>query len=182
MATTRKRDRIFAGFGALLFLVTTVGLTAYAVYDASNQSNTGPLAENQANQTCAMEQPAAETLPAPEVFKPEGDVTELVTTELEEGTGAAAKPGDCLQMKYYGTLASDGTMFDENYTTPTSLQLQLGGGQVITGWEEGLVGLKEGGTRRLVIPADKGYGDQATGKIPPNSPLVFVVKLVKIKK
>jgi len=183
MATTRKRDRIFAGFGALLFLITTVGLTAYAIFDASTTSKKdATIADTAATQSCAMEQPVAAALPAPEVYKPDGDVTQLVTTDLEEGTGAAAKAGDCLQMKYYGTLASDGKMFDENYTKPTSLQLQLGSGQVIKGWDEGLVGLKEGGTRRLVIPAAKAYGEQAAGEIPANSALVFVVKLVKIKK
>jgi len=181
MATTRKRDRLFAGFGALLFLVTTVGLTAYTIYDANTQPKTDPLADV-TSQACAMDQPTAEALPVPEVFKPEGDVTALQTTDLEAGTGEAAKNGDCLQMKYYGTLASDGKLFDENYTKPTSLQLELGGGQVITGWEEGLVGLKEGGTRRLVIPSEKGYGDQANGEIPASADLVFVVKLVKIKK
>jgi|JI10StandDraft_1071094.scaffolds.fasta_scaffold00543_18 peptidylprolyl isomerase len=181
MAQTRKRDRIFAAFGALLFLVTTLAFTAYAIYDASTNKSTDPVSEATSN-ACAMESPVAEALPAPEVFKPEGDVTELVTTDLDEGTGAAAKAGDCLQMKYYGTLATDGKMFDENYTKPTSLQLQLGTGQVIKGWEEGLVGLKEGGTRRLVIPANKAYGEQAAGEIPANSALVFVVKLVKIKE
>jgi len=181
MATTRKRDRIFAGFGALLFLVTTLAFTAFAIYDASSKSKTDPIADVNSN-ACAMESPVAEALPAPEVFRPEGDVTELGTTDLEPGTGATAKAGDCLQMKYYGTLATDGKLFDENYTKPTSLQLQLGTGQVIKGWDEGLVGLKEGGTRRLVIPADKAYGAQAMGEIPANADLVFVVKLVKIKK
>lgn len=181
MAETRKRDRIFAGLGAILFLVTTVAFTGFAIYQ-STTNKTDPLTSQAQTAVCAMDTPPADVLAAPEAFIPQGAVTELQITDLESGTGEAAKPGDCLQMKYYGTLASDGTMFDENYTKPTSLQLQLGVKQVIAGWDEGLVGLKEGGTRRLVIPAAKAYGDQAQGAIPANSDLVFVVKLVKIKK
>jgi peptidylprolyl isomerase len=122
-----------------------------------------------------------ETLTAPEVYKPAGKVEKLETTDLQEGSGQAAKNGDCLVMKYYGTLASDGTMFDQNYDKPTAIQFTLGQGNVIKGWDEGLVGIKVGGTRRLVIPADKGYGAQSAGAIPANSDLVFVVKLESIK-
>jgi FKBP-type peptidyl-prolyl cis-trans isomerase len=84
-------------------------------------------------------------------------------------------------MKYYGTLASSGTVFDQNFDKPLALQFTLGKGDVIKGWDEGLVGIKTGGTRRIVIPADKGYGAQAAGSIPANSDLVFVVKLESIK-
>ena len=69
-------------------------------------------------------------------------------------------------MKYYGTLASDGTMFDENFTKKTLFQFQLGQGQVIPGWDQGLVGMKVGETRRLVIPSSLAYGPQAQGSIP----------------
>ncbi|QQS19252.1 FKBP-type peptidyl-prolyl cis-trans isomerase [Candidatus Saccharibacteria bacterium] len=123
-----------------------------------------------------------EILPAPEVFKPEADVTELQTTDLTEGSGVQAKSGDTLVMKYYGTLASDGTMFDENYTKDTSFSFKLGGGQVIQGWDQGLVGMKVGGERRLVIPSTLAYGEAGQGAIPANSDLVFVVKLIRIQK
>ncbi|HPR09503.1 MAG TPA: FKBP-type peptidyl-prolyl cis-trans isomerase [Candidatus Saccharibacteria bacterium] len=181
MAETRTRDRIFAGLGAILFLVTSLAFTGFAIFESS-RNNTDPLASQTETVACTMDAPAAEALAAPEVFTPQGAVTDLQITDIVPGSGAAAKAGDCLQMKYYGTLASNGTLFDENFTKPTSLQMQLGAKQVITGWEEGLVGLKEGGTRRLVIPAGKAYGSQAQGTIPANSDLVFVVKLVKIKK
>ncbi|TAH33997.1 FKBP-type peptidyl-prolyl cis-trans isomerase, partial [Candidatus Saccharibacteria bacterium] len=87
----------------------------------------------------------------------------------------------CLVMKYQGNLASDGTVFDENYTKDQSLQFTLGAGKVIKGWDEGLVGMKVGGTRRLVIPASLGYGSQSNASIPANSDLVFTVKLEQIK-
>lgn len=179
---TKLRERIFAGFGAALFLITASALTIAVIYDAV----TGADKQNKTDtaQVCSPDGSIATdvTLPVPESFKPEGKVETLQTTDLEAGTGAAAKSGDCLQMKYYGTLASDGTMFDENFTKKTLFQFQLGQGQVIPGWDQGLVGMKEGGTRRLVIPSALAYGAQANGGIPANSDLVFVVKLVAIKK
>jgi cbb3-type cytochrome oxidase subunit 3 len=71
--------------------------------------------------------------------------------------------------------------FDENFTKDSGLKLKIGTGEVIKGWDQGIVGMKVGGTRRLVIPASLGYGAQAAGPIPANSDLVFVVKLESIK-
>lgn len=180
MSTTRMRDRIFAGLGAALFLVTASGFTILVVYNMVTGKDQAQTAQTE---TCAIDGNIATTvtLPAPEVYKPTGTVTELQVTDLTEGTGPAAKKGDCLQMKYYGTLASDGTVFDENFTQKTLLQFQLGASQVITGWDQGLIGMKEGGTRRLVIPSSLAYSEQGQGSIPANATLVFVVNLQKIK-
>ncbi len=179
---TKLRDRIFAGFGAILFLVTASALTIAVIYDSVTNKNDTPPTTSQV--ACAPDGSIVtnETLPAPEVYKPDGKVTTLQSTDIEAGSGEAAKTGDCLQMKYYGTLASDGTMFDENFTKKTLFQFQLGQGQVIPGWDQGLVGMKVGETRRLVIPSSLAYGPQAQGSIPADSDLVFVVKLVAIKQ
>jgi FKBP-type peptidyl-prolyl cis-trans isomerase len=73
-------------------------------------------------------------------------------------------------------------MFDQNYDNNEGFRFKLGQGQVIQGWDQGLVGLKTGGVRRLVIPAALAYGAQGSGStIPPNSDLVFTVKLIAIK-
>jgi peptidylprolyl isomerase len=180
-----------AGWLALtvLFIVTGLGVGVAAFWQATHQPKdntsqaTPPPPTPPTSTACAggME-PGQEKLPAPEVYKPEGKVSDLQSTDLQEGAGTAAKSGDCLVMKYYGTLASNGTKFDENFTTDQGFKFQLGGGQVIKGWDEGLVGIKPGGTRRLVIPANKAYGAQAAGSIPANSDLVFVVKLESIKQ
>lgn len=175
MSTTRKRDRIFAGLGAFVFLVTGSALTIGVIWDMVRQSD-----DTSQTATTETEQQTEEVLAAPEVFKPEGDVTELQVTDLSEGTGDAAKDGDSLVMKYYGTIASDGTVFDENYTKNTGFSFVLGSGQVIEGWDKGLVGMKAGGERRLVIPSDLAYGEAGQGAIPANSDLVFVVKLLRI--
>jgi peptidylprolyl isomerase len=179
-----------AGWLALtvLFIVTGLGVGVAAFWQATHQpkddtSQVTPPPTPPTSTACAGgTEPGQEKLSAPEVYKPEGKVSELQTTDLEEGTGAAAKSGDCLVMKYYGTLATNGTKFDENFTSDQGFKFQLGAGQVIKGWDEGLVGIKQGGTRRLVIPANKAYGSQAAGSIPANSDLVFVVKLESIKQ
>lgn len=182
MSTTRLRDRIFAGFGAALFLLTSIAFTAYAVVQTGGNSTPKTDTATSADATaCGSAQAIATALPAPEVVKYPEAVKELQKIDIEQGTGPAAKNGDCLQMKYYGTLAAEGTMFDENFTKETGFEFKLGTGQVIPGWDQGLVGLKEGGTRRLVIPAALAYGSQGQGTIPANADLVFVVKLVKIK-
>lgn len=176
----RQRDRFFAGFMAVLFAITTIAFSALVVWQMTQDTNE---TANQTADTAPICQTTdiEEAIPVPEIYKPEGDVTELTTTDLKEGNGKAAEEGDCLVVKYYGTLASNGEKFDENYTTTNAFALELGTGSVIAGWEEGLVGMKEGGERRLVIPADKAYGDQAMGTIPANSDLVFVVTLLRIK-
>lgn len=178
MAKTPLRNRIFAGLGALLLLVTASSLTIAVVVDMVRQGNT----DNATSTTSCTAPSGQETLAPPEVYKPTGEVTELQATDLTKGSGAVAANGDCLVMKYYGTLASDGTVFDENFTKTSAFAFTLGSGQVIKGWEKGLMGMKVGGTRRLVIPPSLGYGDQANGSIPANSTLVFVVKLLDIQK
>lgn len=178
---TRKRDRFFAGFGAVLFLASASIVTVIAVVTSAGQDNT----TNDQSQTANCQASAsisAAALPLPDTFKPEGDVTKLETTDTDPGTGATLKSGDCVQVKYYGTLAKDGTVFDENFDKPTGFQFPLGGGQVIQGWDQGLVGAKVGGTRRVVIPSELAYGDQATGSIPANSDLVFIVKVLGVTK
>lgn len=176
-STTRLRDRIFAGFGALLFLGSACAVTAF--YIASSKTSTTTPATNTA-QTCTDTQTET-ALAVPEIYKPAGAVTTLESTDLTQGTGAAAKAGDCLVVKYYGTLATTGVKFDEDFTDTTAFAFKLGAGSVITGWDTGLVGLKAGGVRRLAIPAAQAYGSNAQGSIPANSDLVFVVKLLRIQ-
>ena len=179
MATTRLRDRIFAGLGAVLFLGSACAVTAYYITTSRSSDTTSTQTSQQA---CVDNQTEAK-LDVPEIYKPEGTVTDLQITDLQKGTGPAAKNGDCLVVKYYGTLASNGTKFDEDFTDTTGFAFTLGQGQVITGWDKGMVGMQAGGTRRLVIPAAQAYGSQSpTAAIPANSDLVFVVKLLRIQK
>lgn len=104
---------------------------------------------------------------------------ELVTEDLAEGDGAAAGASSTVSVKYVGVLWPDGKEFDSSWSRGEPATFGLD--QVIPGWSEGLVGLKEGGRRLLVVPPDLGYGSQGAGSdIPPDSTLVFVVDLVEV--
>ena len=95
------------------------------------------------------------------------------------GTGAEAKAGNALTVHYIGTLTS-GKVFDSSIDRGVPFSFTLGAGQVIRGWDEGLMGMKEGGRRTLVIAPDYGYGPNGVGPIPANSVLIFEVELIKI--
>jgi FKBP-type peptidyl-prolyl cis-trans isomerase len=107
--------------------------------------------------------------------------TELMVKDLVAGTGVEAKAGDTVTVQYVGML-TNGQVFDAsaNHGT-TGFTFPLGAGQVIKGWDEGVVGMKVGGKRELIIPASLGYGGQSVGSIPANSTLVFEVDLEAIK-
>lgn len=94
-------------------------------------------------------------------------------------TGNYPQKGDEVQMNYTGMFL-DGKKFDENLNTESPFSFKLGIGQVIAGWDEGILLLHEGEEAKLIIPSDLGYGEQGTGPIPPNTTLVFDVKLLKI--
>lgn len=103
-------------------------------------------------------------------------------TDLREGAGATATPGRTVMVSYTGWLydptkiESKGAQFD----TSTNFQFVLGAGRVIQGWDQGVVGMKVGGQRRLIIPPNLAYGGTAVGSIPPNSTLVFDVMLLAV--
>ena len=101
-----------------------------------------------------------------------------------EGTGAEAKAGQRVSVHYTGWLYTDGVAgrkFDSSKDRGQPFAFPLGGGRVIRGWDEGVQGMKVGGTRRLVIPADLGYGASgAGGVIPPNATLLFEVELLGV--
>lgn len=125
--------------------------------------------------------PTAATRPKPKVTVPKGPAPKrLVTKDLIAGNGAAAKPGDQLAVNYVGVLYRGGKEFDSSYGR-TPFPFQLGAGQVIPGWDKGLVGMRVGGRRELMIPPRDAYGARgAPPDIPANATLVFVVDLVSI--
>jgi FKBP-type peptidyl-prolyl cis-trans isomerase len=107
--------------------------------------------------------------------------TKLEITDDKVGTGAEAKAGDTVSVHYTGTLMN-GTKFDSSLDRKQPFDFKLGTGGVIKGWDQGVVGMKVGGKRRLVIPSDLAYGEKGSPpKIPPNSPLKFDIELLAIK-
>jgi FKBP-type peptidyl-prolyl cis-trans isomerase len=106
---------------------------------------------------------------------------ELKIEDLTVGTGEEAKTGNKVTVNYLGTLL-DGTKFDSSYDRKQPFAFNLGQGEVIAGWDRGVVGMKVGGKRKLTIPSDLAYGESGSGDvIPPNSTLVFEVELLKVE-
>ena len=118
--------------------------------------------------------------PVVQNYKPE-ETNNIETNNMEE---KISKAGDVLVMNYTGRL-ENGTIFDSNilpeFNHVAPFEFVLGAGQVIQGWDEGLLGMKIGEKKTLVIPPEKGYGDRAISVIPANSTLIFEVELVDIK-
>ncbi|MFM8466667.1 MAG: FKBP-type peptidyl-prolyl cis-trans isomerase [Oxalobacteraceae bacterium] len=109
----------------------------------------------------------------------------LMYEELATGEGNEASAGDFVSVHYTGWLqnpdGSEGEKFDSSVDRDEPFEFSLGAGQVIRGWDEGVQGMKVGGKRRLVIPAELGYGARgAGGVIPPNATLIFDVELLEI--
>ncbi|MFG2891638.1 FKBP-type peptidyl-prolyl cis-trans isomerase [Streptomyces sp. Pv4-95] len=119
----------------------------------------------------------------PEIDFPEGPApTELEIVDLKEGDGPVAKAGDTVSVHYVGVAFSTGEEFDASWNRGTPLQFQLGAGQVIAGWDQGVQGMKVGGRRRLTIPSHLAYGERGAGggRIAPGETLIFVCDLVSV--
>ena len=109
-----------------------------------------------------------------------GNVKSMVIDDVKVGDGVEAKSGDTVSVHYIGTL-QDGTEFDNSNKRGEPFEFTVGGGQVIKGWDEGLVGMKVGGKRILVIPPEKAYGAAGIGPIPGGATLVFAIELLEVK-
>lgn len=106
----------------------------------------------------------------------------LEIDDIVVGEGRTAQPGDVLTVHYVGVDWATGSVFDASWDRGLPYQLRLGEGMVIAGWDQGLVGVNEGGRRRLVIPPELAYGDRGSGTvIAPGATLVFIVDVVAIE-
>jgi peptidylprolyl isomerase len=177
---------------ALIFaLVLPAGLAACGEDDDPGTSGTGsestatptptPTA-SEAGIEAVVQGIGKDTKTKPEVPAPQGDPPpELVIRDIVPGKGPKAKAGDELTMQYVGISWSTGQQFDASWDRGAEpFAFQLGAGMVIPGWDQGLVGLRKGGRRLLIIPPDMGYGPEGTpdGTIAPNETLIFVVDRV----
>jgi peptidylprolyl isomerase len=116
----------------------------------------------------------------PTITPPKGPApAKLVTKDIIPGTGAEAKAGESVTVNYVGALYSNGKVFDASWLRKEPFTFTLGQGQVIKGWDQGVAGMHVGGRRELIIPAELAYGKAGSPpKIPPNSPLIFIVDLL----
>ena len=123
------------------------------------------------------------TAKKPEIDFPGGEPpTDLVITDVVVGDGAEATSGSTVVVHYVGVAHSTGEEFDASYNRGDPLTFQLGVGQVIQGWDQGVQGMKVGGRRQLLIPAHLAYGERgAGGVIKPGESLIFVVDLLAVR-
>ncbi|MEU4216812.1 FKBP-type peptidyl-prolyl cis-trans isomerase [Actinoplanes sp. NPDC026623] len=107
---------------------------------------------------------------------------ELVVEDIAVGDGDEAKPGHRVNVHYVGVAFSSGKEFDASYNRGEPFDFLLGDGQVISGWDQGVAGMRVGGRRKLTIPPHLGYGSRgAAGAIKPNETLIFVVDLLGVQ-
>jgi peptidylprolyl isomerase len=168
--------------------LATLGAAALiAGCGSGNSSSIGVGQESASVPTTAETTPTTGTTPTsgplstePTITPPKGPPpTTLVTKEIITGTGAEAKAGDSVTVNYVGALYSNGKVFNASWETKEPFTFTLGQGQVIPGWDKGVAGMRVGGRRELIIPAELAYGKAGRPpKIPPNSALVFIVDLL----
>lgn len=169
-------------FLALLFVVTALGVGVYAFV-----SGTHPAGSNDyiscGKQSVGKQKPGKDGKYAGATlvdFTPVNHVSYVKCEDLKVGTGAVATPSSTVTATYTGALADSGLIFQSSLDTGQPFTAQLNGG-VIPGWQAAIPGMKVGGTRRILIPAQYAYGAQSVGGIPPNSDLVFDVTLLGVK-
>jgi len=149
--------------------------------EALATTTTGTSTTSSTSTTAAVKTPTSGPLSKePHVTPPSGPPpTKLETKEIIKGTGTEAKSGDAVTVNYVGVLYKTGKVFDASWKRNETFPFTLGKGQVIPGWEQGVIGMKVGGRRELIIPASLAYGAKGSPPtIPPNEALVFVVDLL----
>lgn len=150
--------------------VLITGIIALAFLFAGCEKKAGTPAAEQATADTGLASPPADTAKTPG----------LVIEDIKIGTGATAKLGDTVSVHYTGRL-TDGTKFDSSLDRNEPFSFKLGAGEVIPGWDKGVVGMKVGGKRKLTIPSELAYGDRGIGPIPPGATLIFDIELLAVK-
>ncbi len=162
-------------------IIISVTLMAVALFlinmDTATKQLAGNLEDNTATVILAQEDTHDALLSSVDA---EGNINKLVIDEVVVGTGEEAKEGDTVAVHYIGTL-QNGQAFDDSYQRNQPFEFTIGEGKVIAGWEQGLVGMKVGGQRILVIPANLAYGNNQVGPIPSGSTLIFAIEMVELK-
>jgi peptidylprolyl isomerase len=175
-----------------LILVACLALVGAGCGDSDDSSTSS--SESTATSTESSDQGTTESSPAPEESnggektKPEVTVPsgappkKLEIKELEKGTGATAKAGDEVTVQYVGVGYDSEEEFDSSWSRNEPFAFGLGAGQVIPGWDQGVAGMKVGGRRELIIPANLAYGPAGSPPvIGPNETLIFVIDLLAVK-
>jgi len=157
-------------------IIGTIVLIVLGVLAYIQMTNTQNSKKNDVTQTGDIVFPTSSA--ASQSAGPEG---KLLIQDIKEGTGSAVKAGDKILIHYTGML-TNGQKFDSSLDRGQPFETRIGIGMVIKGWDEGAIGMKVGGKRRLIIPPELGYGATGAGNvIPPNATLIFDLELLGIK-
>lgn len=185
LAAARKQARkrrlitltvLVVGFLAVMLLISLLSGDDDATDVTSDDTATTETTE-------AEEETTTPTSAKPADPEPGGDepVTELVIEDLHEGDGPEVKPGDTIVAHYLGATYADGEPFQASWDSGQTFETVIGEGNVIQGWDEGIPGMKVGGRRKLVIPAEMAYGAEDTGDGRPHGDLVFIIDVYAVK-
>lgn len=155
----------------VLFALSSVGFSGLVIWELVKGKKDSPV-------TADIQKQLEDQLAQQQASQEGGDVE---STDIQVGNGAEAVAGKKITVNYTGTLKSDGSKFDSSYDRNQPFSFTLGNGEVIQGWDQGVVGMKVGGKRKLVIPASLAYGSQERSGIPANSDLVFEIELLNVE-
>lgn len=184
MAAKSHAQRVVILTIVVVFFLTSVAFTAFVIWDQAKQNaDKKKLSETISAQNTSQTKQGENKVKLEGTkladFTPIEKVTELQKIDTVVGTGDEVKAGDTVTAHYTGALAKDGTIFQSSHDSGSPIPFSLA--QVIKGWTDGVPGMKVGGKRRLIIPADQAYGASSpSANIPANSDLVFDIELVKI--
>lgn len=162
------KPRAWAVGGAIILIIFTGG--TFLIMQSNNISN----------QDKSMKNNTENGQSTPQIASKPDQQTGLIKEDIVVGAGAEAVAGNKVSVHYTGTL-TDGTKFDSSVDRGQPFSFNLGSGEVIKGWDQGVAGMKVGGKRKLTIPPELGYGAQGSGTIPPNATLIFTVELLEVK-
>ncbi len=190
----KPHERFFALFLAILFLVSSVGVSAFFILQMRQEAKIRDL-QDEATTSTQKAQETDKTTNKTEATKLEGTklknfsamatVDKLQYVDLVQGTGEVVKEGATVTAHYTGAYSSDGTIFQSSHDGPNqAIEFPLSG--VIPGWTQGVPGMKVGGTRRLIIPGNLAYGEAPAGYTQgstsrPMGPLVFDIEITAVK-
>jgi peptidylprolyl isomerase len=170
----------------IIFFALLVAGGMYFVYRIPTPTPQSDLSQTLQSSDNINASDSVEALDMENTASPQGSISnnnmqdKLQIQDEVVGTGIEAAPGKKVTVNYVGTL-TNGTKFDSSYDRNEPFAFNLGAGEVIAGWDQGVKGMKVGGKRKLTIPPSLGYGSQDLGSIPPNSTLVFEVELLKVE-
>lgn len=174
----RKRDRVFIIVMAAAFILPTIGVSVGLIFQIVKDNNSSSTTTASQQTTTNQNSLKGKQM---DNFTPVAKVDSLQIIDTEAGTGDTVAAGATVTVDYTGALAATGKIFESSLDSGKPVTFGLD--QVIQGWKEGLVGMKVGGKRRLLIPAAQAYGAQSpSADIPANSDLVFDITLHSISK